>query len=81
MSILACVNVHQCDNCLAITSVNVLDESAHRHFKESWYDGLAADYCPKCKGLPLAQDVQKVERLAAEKRFGKKPEIKTEYVN
>ena len=81
MSVLACVNVYQCDHCLAITSINVLDAAVERTFKKSWYDGLAVDYCPKCKNLAATQDVQKLERLAAEKRFGKKAETKTEYIN
>lgn len=75
--ILASILVYQCNNCGAIASVNILDDIAEKEFRNSWYDGLLKDFCPKCKDLEITQYDQQLERQAAQKKFGKTPE----YIN
>jgi hypothetical protein len=64
--ILAVINVHKCDNCANVATVDVLSEENECEFRKQWKVGMVFDFCPDCKDSERAEECRKIEESASE---------------
>lgn len=62
MGILAMIEVHQCDACQTVETVDRINANQEAAFDNNWSHGLTYSFCEDCKDAGYAKAKQKGEK-------------------